>query len=112
MGYTNRTSNDKPDFAFGLPMLDDGSVRKSLFTLARIQKRNFVVMEMQSMLLQSERETLLSSYSGFKRVVVVVAGEPNEAFKKETLAQLLQDKQKESDAAFKKKLEAEKAAKL
>merc|ERR1719203_1827466 len=50
-GYANPGCNDKPDMNFQIRELDDCSMRKAIFTVAPLQKRNYVVMEVKSNLI-------------------------------------------------------------
>ena len=38
-------SNDKPDLRFGIPEMDDMSIRRMIHSIAPLQKRNYIVME-------------------------------------------------------------------
>merc|ERR1711865_46870 len=72
-------SNDKPRFNFGVPCMDDFSVRKLISIVAPIMPRNYVVMEVKSNLIASERKVTLKKFSNscYKKVATVVMGEPN-----------------------------------
>jgi len=109
--YSQRICNDKPEMGFGLPTIDDKSIQKMMAATAWMQKRNFVVLEVHANLLKDERVELLKSFTDFKKVALVVAGEPPKAFKQLTHEAMLQDKQAAVDAEFKKKLEEDKKKK-
>merc|ERR1712039_244555 len=69
-------SNDKPDCKFGLPMFDDHSVQKLIANVAPTLPRSFIIPELKSNLIESERKTRLANFPTFKKTAVVVMGEP------------------------------------
>merc|ERR1711924_128425 len=85
---------------------------KMIAATVGIQQRNLVIMEVNANLIKEDRAKLLSSFTGFKKVAMVVCGEPNAPFKKITQAAVLKDKQAKADIEFKKKLDEEKRKKL
>lgn len=103
-GYEAKNSNDKPGMNFNTPLLDDGSVQKTLAAVAPALKRDFVHMELKSNLVKAEREAALKAFpsTDFKKVAVVVMGEPpadvktkaQERFLAEKVKQAQKDKQK------------------
>jgi len=110
-GLGARGSNDKPEMGMGIMALDDGSVRRVLYeSVAPIQQRNYVVMEVRGNLLKEERIEQLSHWTGFnfKRVGVVMLGEPPAAFKKYGQEVTLRVKQEVSDQEFRAKQVQEK----
>ena len=66
----SRTSNDKPEMAFNAPLMDDMSIRRILSTVAPIQNRNYVVMEVKGNLVKEERQAAIDRFScsSFKKV--------------------------------------------
>merc|ERR1711957_673473 len=98
----NKSSNDRPEWGFGLTMMDDGSLRKLLHNVAPLHSRNYVVMEVKSALMKNERKDMLNKWEGgkHKRTAVVLVGEPKDAFKKHTKALMLKQKQSASDKEF------------
>ena len=98
-----KNSNDKPDVTFGIQVLDELTPRKLLYTIAPIIPRNYVVMEVKSNLLKSERQDLLSRFNfpHFRRVAVVIVGEPPDSFKAKVRAAVLAEKQEKLDAEWK-----------
>merc|ERR1712232_979237 len=86
-----KNSNDKPEMNFGLPSMDDSSVQRILSSVVATQPRPYVVMEVKSNLMKTERETLMKRFSRirFKRVAHVVMGEPPASFKDRTQEALL-----------------------
>merc|ERR1712217_176900 len=109
-GYENRQCNDKPEYDFGIYNIDDGSVVKALKSIAPIQNRNYIIMELKGNLIKEEREMLIKKFSPalFKRVGHVVVGEPGLEFKKKVHEIALQQKQEAADKEFRAKQEEEK----
>merc|ERR550534_2256685 len=108
-----KSSNDRPEFNFGLPGMDDFSVRRVLASVAPIVPRNYVVMEVRANLVEAERKALLRRFAAphFKRTAHVVMGEPGEEFKTMQLEKLLREKQEKSDNAWRAKKADEKRKK-
>merc|ERR1712085_214185 len=112
-----KTSNDKPEFNFGLQGMDDFSIQRVLRAVAPVVPRNYVVMEVKSNLIAEERKEVVRRFSAkmFKTTAHVVMGEPNEEFKNMQLEKLLQEKQLELRqkqlAEVKKKAEEERKRK-
>lgn len=109
-----RNSNDKPEMGFGITMMDDGSVRRVLHSIAPLQQRNYVVMEVKSNLLQRERKDMVAKWatSGFKRTAAVMMGEPPQPLKKRCQELTLKAKQEVADAEFKVRKAEEKRKKI
>jgi len=105
-----KASRDKPD---GMKELDDASIRRAVYTMAPLQARSYVVMEVKGNLLKDERKELLSKFDtpAFTKTAVVLVGEPSSEFKKKTLEMTLKKKQAASDAVFRSKLAEEKRKK-
>merc|ERR1719329_527326 len=109
-GYSWKATNDDPEMGFGIPMMDDNSVSRLLTAIAPTLKRNFVVMQLKSNLIASERAESLARFSSenFTKVATVAMGEPNAEYKKLVQDLLLGEKKKKADAERKKKsMEAE-----
>lgn len=51
-----RSSNDKPDANWGIPMMDDLSVQRIVTAIASAQPRNYLVMEVKGNLTQQDRD--------------------------------------------------------
>merc|ERR1712187_1027527 len=105
-----KNSNDKPDFNFGIPAMDDMSVRRTINSMASVVPRNYVVMEVKQNLVQADRKENLKRFNtpNFKKIAHVVMGEPSAAYKKLVQQKLLEEKQAKADAEWKvKKLEKE-----
>jgi len=100
-----KSSNDKPE-------MEDLSVRRMLQTIASLQPRNFIVMEVRGNLTKELRSLALEPFFdvSFKKVAQVVLGEPSADFKKYTLNLVLKQKQADSDAQFRRQ-KAEEARK-
>jgi len=103
-------TNDKPLFGYGLPSMDDMSLRATINAVAPIMPRNYVVMEVKSNLIAAERSTLLKRFSKahFRKVAHVVMGEPSEEHKKKVRSILLKAKQERANTDWRlKKAEKE-----
>merc|ERR1740121_1065405 len=113
-GHTARVSNDKPELGFGIPALDDMSVRRILQQVGPIVQRNFIVMEVKANLMKADRAEALARWSAphFKKVAHVIVGEPKSDFKKRTSALMLEAKQEASNIEFRKKKVEERRLKL
>lgn len=98
-----RSSNDKPEYNYGVPSMDDFSIRKLVASITTIVPRNYVIMEVKSNLLSNDRQEVLNRFSAphFKKVAHVVMGEPPKDFKALQLERLLQEKQEKANAEFK-----------
>jgi len=108
-----KTSNDKPEFNFGLPGMDDLSIRRVINAVAPVVPRNYVIMEVKSNLVATERSDVLRRFSAphFKKVGHVVMGEPSEEFKQVQLDKLVKEKQDKADIAWRAKKAEEKRKK-
>merc|ERR1712139_710376 len=98
-------SNNRPLFSYGLPQVDDLSVRKVVQFLASTMKRNVVVLELKSNLVKDERSELLQFFTSpnYKKTAVVVVGDPSVDYKKKIQAKMLEEKKKEGEV--KRKME-------
>merc|ERR1712136_317644 len=96
----------------GIPSLDDWSIRRVLQAVAPLQQRHYVVMEVKSNWLKEERAALLARFEAFKKVAVVIVGEPTLEFKKHTQRLNLKQKQEASNAEFRAKQAEEKKKSL
>merc|ERR1712113_1352376 len=90
----NKGSNDKPEFHFGIPEIDDHSVRRLINSIAAVVPRNYVVMEVKANLIESGRKEILQRFSAphFRKVAHVVMGEPAAEYKKLELEKILREK--------------------
>merc|ERR1711920_133258 len=72
-----RKSNDNPEIYLDIPSIDNGSVDEMIKSIAPLQGRNYVVMEVKGNLIKESREGMLKKFSGecFKRVAHVQLGE-------------------------------------
>merc|ERR1719162_2441704 len=95
--WSSGGSNNKPGMNFGIPLMDDWNVQRTLEAIAPALARDFVHMELRSNLLATERKTALARFpsSNFKRVAVVAMGEPPQDFKAKTQEALLAEKVKQ-----------------
>merc|ERR1712113_721887 len=86
------------------------SVKRVVNSIASIVPRNYVIMEVKSNLIESERKEVLKRFSAphFKKVAHVVMGEPSAEFKSMELEKMLVEKQEKADKDWKvKKAEKE-----
>merc|ERR1712050_101316 len=97
-----KSSNDKPEFNFGINDMDNYSVRRLVNSIAAVVPRNYVIMEVKSNLVDSERKEVLQRFSAphFKKIAHVVMGEPTAEYKKLELEKTLKEKQEKADAAW------------
>merc|ERR1712060_325329 len=98
-----RESNDKPGLYLEIPSLGNGSVDAMIKSIAPVQPRNYIMMEVKGNLLKDSREALLQKFPSdtFKKVAHVQLGEPGLEFKKRTQEVTLKGKQEQSDKDFK-----------
>jgi len=102
---TLKSCTDKPELSFGIPQLDDMSVSKILASVAPLMPRNFLVAEVNNNLLAAARETSVGVFTGFnfKKVAIVVVGEPPQSFKEKVQQNILADKKKKAEQEQKRK---------
>merc|ERR1711870_46743 len=100
-----RQSNDKPEYKFGLGLVDDGSIRKAIMAMAPLVPRHYVVMEVKQNLVASDRveNVKCSTMPHFKKIAKVMMGEPKSDYKERVHVEVLQDKQKKSDTEWRQK---------
>lgn len=103
--FSWKASNDRPDVYFGVPSIDDRSTCRMIQTVAGANKRSFAMMEIKSNLIKEERKEVLKRFClpHFKKVAVVVMGEPDPQFKERVYKAALQEKQVAADAEFRAK---------
>eukprot|EP00928_Gymnodinium_smaydae_P011054 TRINITY_DN14132_c0_g2_i1.p1 TRINITY_DN14132_c0_g2~~TRINITY_DN14132_c0_g2_i1.p1 ORF type:complete len:1166 (+),score=190.04 TRINITY_DN14132_c0_g2_i1:185-3499(+) len=97
-------SNDRPDLSFGLQPLEEGLLKASLYMVAPIQQRHYIVMEVKGNLVAADRQSWLKRFClpHFKKVAKVLIGTPDEEFKMKSYEGLLQLRQYELDAFWHK----------
>jgi len=97
-----KLSNDKPDMSFGIPVLDDLTVRSVIRSVASIVPRNYVVMEVKGNLVKTERMELAKFFtaSHFKRVARIAVGKPADEYLAARHTQLLAEKQSHLDKLY------------
>jgi len=98
-------SNDKPDMKFGLPQMDDMSVRRLLSHIAPTARRNFIIPELKANLVASERAEALARFTSpeFKKTATVIVGEPTAEYKARVQELLIAEKKRKAEAEKKKK---------
>jgi len=115
-GYGFRTSNDKPEMGFAVPMIDDCSIRKILMGIAPAQQRHYIVMEVKSALLPDDRAQLLAPFKDLpqfsKIALILLSSDPPAEFKKYSQQRMLKAKKEASDAEFLAKKAEEKRKKM
>eukprot|EP00928_Gymnodinium_smaydae_P094725 TRINITY_DN79_c0_g1_i4.p1 TRINITY_DN79_c0_g1~~TRINITY_DN79_c0_g1_i4.p1 ORF type:complete len:1012 (+),score=290.12 TRINITY_DN79_c0_g1_i4:68-3103(+) len=108
---SSRSCNDHPNMDFNVRELDDGTARAKLQVLAPSLRRDVVSMEVKSNLFDKDRKAIVEKFgSDYKKVAVVVMGEPPESYKKERREALLARRRAkaESDAREHYKVEQKK----
>jgi len=100
-----KASNDKPNFSFGVQGMDDRSVQRVLASVVPVVPRNYLIMEVKSNLIASERSAILKkfNYPCYKKVARVIMGEPSKEFTGMVHNKLLKAKQAKSDTDWKRK---------
>merc|ERR1712130_590846 len=75
-------SLDKPEFAFGIPAIDDLSVHKLMKMMALTVPRDYLLLEVAGNLTEESRAEALNFFSKdiFNRVARVVVGSPDKDF--------------------------------
>merc|ERR1712032_591272 len=94
--------NDKPEFNFGLPGMDDLGVRKMIESVVSLFPRNYLVMEVKENLLEGSRTEVLQRFSApcYRKVAQVIMGEPSQEWKQRTKDAVLKVKQDKANAEF------------
>jgi len=102
-------SNDKPDAKFGIPELDNGSIRKVLSAVAPVLQRNYIVAELKANLVAEDRAKELAKFSShdFTRKAVVMMGEPAKEYKDFVHSIILSEKKRKAEAEQKRKAQEE-----
>jgi len=113
-GYSEKSSRDKPDMKFGIPLMDDNSVSRVLAAVAPTLQKNYVVAELLSNLLPDERKELLKKFpsSQFKKTALVIMGEPNQLYKDKIQSLMLADKKSKALAERKRKAQEDERTRL
>lgn len=109
-GHNANESQDKPTINFGIPGMDDNSIQKTLAMLVTSVPRPVVSMEVKANLVAEERKEILNKFpaSLFKRVAMVVMGEPPAAYKEKVLELMLAEKMQKVEAERDQKVREEK----
>merc|ERR1712232_24612 len=101
------SSNDTPAMDFGVRELDDYSMQTTIQSMAPKLDRDCIVMNVKNNLLADERQKVLANFKSedFKKVALVIMGEPPAAYKEKAYKQALEDKRKKiGDEVRQKKL--------
>merc|ERR1712139_241097 len=98
-----KTCLDSPDMNFGLPLMDDLSVRKLLNVVAPALNRSYLVMELKANLIPEERKEAIERFADFKKVAVVAMGAPSADYVAKVHEDMLGEKKAKAEAAKQKK---------
>ncbi|KAF4670173.1 hypothetical protein FOL47_002160 [Perkinsus chesapeaki] len=73
------TSNDRPDYLFGIQPIDEGMVRARMRDFASFPQsgRSILLVEIKGGLLQKERANIMSKFFTRRRVARICVGEPD-----------------------------------
>merc|ERR1712187_308163 len=98
-------SNDKPEFNFGIPGMDDLSVQRVFKTVAPLVPRNYVLLEVRENLVAADRAKALQRFvpSTFKRIASVQMGEPSAEYKQLQQKVVLKAKQDKANSEWRAK---------
>merc|ERR1712187_253073 len=98
-----------PDAKFGVPSLDDESIRRVLNTIAAVNNRNFILPTLKANLIADERSAALAKFvlPGFQKKAVVIMGEPDSEYKDAVHASALAVKQQKAEEDKKKNAKEE-----
>ncbi|CAE7818095.1 Hnrnpu [Symbiodinium sp. CCMP2592] len=102
-------SLDKPEGHFGVPALDDGSVRRVLSNISPALNRNYIIGELKGNLVEADRAATLGRFNpqDFSRKSVVVMGEPTADYKSRVQSLILAEKKTKAEQEQKRKAQAE-----
>merc|ERR1712194_797369 len=103
-----KSCNDAPAMEFGIRELDGSDLSQMIQAVTPSQRRNYVAMEVKKNLIAEERKAVLAQFDAqaYKKVAVVVMGEPPAAYKANVHAKLIADKKKKIAEDVKSKREA------
>merc|ERR1712046_175851 len=81
---------------FGVPFMEDGSVKRVINAIAPAQKRNYVIGQLTTSLCKGKRKDLLNLFqdADFDKKAVVIMGDPDKEYTERVHAALLADKKK------------------
>lgn len=102
-------SLDKPEGNFGVPALDDGSVRRVLANISPALNRSYIIGELKGNLVAADRQATLGRFNpqDFSRKSVVVMGEPTQEYKSRVQSLILAEKKQKAEQEQKRKAQAE-----
>merc|ERR1712139_491688 len=100
--------NDKPDMSFGVPMIEDLSVHRTIASVLPALQRHFVVMEVKGNLNAEDRKASISRFGPHhNKIALVVMGDPPSPYKKWVQEMTLDAKQKKAEQEAKRKRDEE-----
>jgi len=96
--HHSKASNDRPDMNFGVPAIDDGTVKRILAMAASTQRRHLIIMEVKGNLTKADRIQALRPFRmpHFRRVAWLLAGQPIGAYRDHILDVALQEKREKA----------------
>mmetsp|Transcript_2096 Transcript_2096/g.4308 ORF Transcript_2096/g.4308 Transcript_2096/m.4308 type:complete len:534 (+) Transcript_2096:892-2493(+) len=99
-------SHDKPELTYGLPGLDDGSVRKTTAIVTPAVKRNYLLLGLKTNLTADDRKNILTKFKQphFRMVAKVLMGEPSADYKKVIQNMILGEKRTTAEKERQKKM--------
>merc|ERR1712046_102625 len=89
---------------FGVPFMEDGSVKRVINAIAPAQKRNYVIGQLTTSLCKGKRKDLLNLFqdADFDKKAVVIMGDPDKEYTERVHAALLAEKKKKRAEEAKK----------
>lgn len=102
----NTGSNDEPSMQFGLPLMDNGSVKRVINNFAPLLRRNIIIGELKANLCEQDRKIPLQHFAKrhFKLVGHVIMGKPTESFKEKVHELILGQKRAKAEVERKRKI--------
>eukprot|EP00927_Polykrikos_kofoidii_P083183 TRINITY_DN8467_c0_g1_i1.p1 TRINITY_DN8467_c0_g1~~TRINITY_DN8467_c0_g1_i1.p1 ORF type:complete len:916 (+),score=225.84 TRINITY_DN8467_c0_g1_i1:51-2798(+) len=102
----NIGSNDEPSMQFGLPLMDNGSVKRVINNFAPLLRRNIIVGELKANLCEHDRKIQLLHFAKrhFKLVGHVIMGEPTDSFKEKVHDLILAQKKAKAEVERRRKI--------
>lgn len=86
-------SADRPDLKFGLPGMDDMSIKRLIAHLTPLARKNFIIPELRGNLTEADRKEVLARFpSSFRKTATIFMGEPNKEYIDKVHEKILQEK--------------------